>query len=80
MEHRTSFTEYDLSLTDLIDVDTLQKIQDAFSTMTGAAALTTDINGIAVTEGSNFTDFCMHYTRTSEVGCSRCELYDRMGA
>ena len=80
MEQQTSFTEYDLSLTDLIDVDTLQKIQDAFSAMTGAAALTTDVNGVAITEGSNFTDFCMRYTRASEVGCERCELYDRMGA
>lgn len=80
MEQQTNLTEYDLSLTDLIDVDTLQKIQDAFSTMSGAAALTTDINGVAVTEGSNFTDFCMRYTRTSEVGCSRCEECDHLGA
>lgn len=80
MEQRTDLKEYDLSLTDLIDVETLQKIQDAFSDMAGAAALTTDVNGVAVTKGSNFTDFCMRYTRQSEEGCSRCEQCDHLGA
>ena len=72
--------EYDLTLTDLIDVATLQKIQDAFADMAGVAALTTDINGVAVTEGSNFTDFCMRYTRPSDVGRTRCEQCDHLGA
>ena len=80
MEQRTDLTEYDLSLTDLIDVYTLQKIQDAFANMAGAAALTTDLNGVAVTEGSNFTDFCMRYTRPSDVGRARCEQCDHLGA
>ncbi len=80
MEKQTNFTEYELSLTDLIDVDTLQKIQDAFSTMTGAAALVTDANGVPVTKGSRFTDFCMQYTRCSEVGRCRCEECDHLGA
>ena len=70
----------ELTLTDLIDAEELQKIQDSFSDMTGMAALTTDANGVAVTEGSNFTDFCMKYTRTSEVGCTRCEQCDKWGA
>ena len=70
----------DLYLTDLIDISTLQKIQDAFSSMTGMAALTTDANGVAVTEGSNFTEFCMKYTRKSNVGCKRCEKCDKEGA
>ncbi|MCH5349358.1 MAG: PocR ligand-binding domain-containing protein [Oscillospiraceae bacterium] len=70
----------ELHLTDLIDINTLQMIQDAFSDLTGMAALTTDKNGIAVTDGSNFTDLCMRYTRTSEVGKHRCEICDRKGA
>ena len=69
-----------LELTSLIDVDTLQKIQDAFSNMFGMAALTTDIHGVAVTKGSNFTDFCMKYTRTSKEGCKKCEKCDKTGA
>ncbi|MGN0436035.1 MAG: PocR ligand-binding domain-containing protein, partial [Wujia sp.] len=74
--------EYDeeLYLTDLIDVATLQRIQDAFSDLTGLAALTTDYNGKPVTKGSNFTDFCMNYTRQSEEGRKRCEYCDKYGA
>ena len=69
-----------LYLTDLIDKSTLQKIQDAFSNMVGMAALTTDSTGLPVTEGSNFTEYCMKYTRQSKVGCARCEECDRYGA
>ncbi len=72
--------KYGLRLLDLIDVDTLQRIQDAFSDMTGVAALTTDENGMAVTQGSNFSEFCMKYTRTSKLGCTRCEQCDQFGA
>lgn len=69
----------DVTLTDLIDVDTLQEIQDGFARLTGMAALTTDENGNAVTQGSNFTDFCMNYTRRSPLGCSRCGKCDKEG-
>lgn len=72
--------EYELHLTDLIDTQTLQRIQDAFSRMTGIASLTTDANGVAVTRGSNFSEFCMKYTRTSALGCLRCEKCDKYGA
>lgn len=72
--------EYELRLIDLIDIETLQRIQDAFSDMTGIAALTTDAKGVAVTQGSNFSEFCMKYTRASEIGCIRCEQCDQFGA
>lgn len=68
------------TLTDYIPVEILQKIQDAFSSMTGMAALTTDKDGIAVTKGSNFTTFCMEYTRQSKIGRPRCEQCDKKGA
>ncbi len=70
----------ELYLTDLISVDVLQKLQDAFSDMTGMAALTTDKYGIPVTEGSNFSDFCFKYTRESALGNSRCMRCDKTGA
>ena len=69
-----------LNITDLLDVDVLQKVQDAFSQMTGISSLTADRNGVAVTAGTNFSDFCGKYTRKSEVGGSRCELCDKCGA
>lgn len=67
-------------LVDLVKVETLQRIQDAFSDMTGIAALTTDENGVPITVGSNFSDFCFNYTRKSEIGCSQCEKCDKYGA
>lgn len=69
----------DIKLTDLISVSTLQEIQDGFARLTGMAALITDEFGNAVTTGSNFTDFCMNYTRKSKKGCARCENCDKTG-
>ncbi len=70
----------ELVLTDLIDIDLLQKIQDEFSKYTGMAALTTDADGKPITRGSAFTDFCMKYTRESELGYQRCVESDRDAA
>ena len=50
-----------ITLLDVIDRRTLQNLQDAFAAATGMAAIATDENG-PVTEGSNFTDFCMKLT------------------
>lgn len=69
----------DIKLTDLISVRVLQDIQDSFAALTGMAALTTDENGTAVTQGSNFTEFCMDLTRTCPEGCRRCEKCDKEG-
>ncbi|MGN0588257.1 MAG: PocR ligand-binding domain-containing protein, partial [Ruminiclostridium sp.] len=60
--------EEEIRLVDLISAETLQKIQDSFSKMARMAALTTDENGIPLTEGSNFTDFCTNYCRKSPIG------------
>ncbi|MCM1524607.1 MAG: PocR ligand-binding domain-containing protein, partial [Ruminococcus sp.] len=46
----------------------------------GMAALTTDKNGIAITKGSNFSDFCMKYTRRALFGHIKCEKCDKTGA
>ena len=70
----------DKYITDLIDANTLQRVQDAFSELTGMAALTTDMAGKPVTEGSKFTDFCMKYTRNSPEGRRACEWCDKYGA
>ena len=67
-----------ITLLDVIDRRTLQSLQDAFAAATGMAALATDENG-PVTEGSNFTDFCMKLTRESRVGAERCNRCDLRG-
>lgn len=72
-------TNYALHLTDLIDTDILQKIQDDFSEMSGMAAITKDADGYPVTSGSNVPDFCVKYTKASKEGCMRCEQCDLKG-
>ena len=69
----------ELMLKDLIDINTLQRIQDDFSEMTGLASLIMDEEGNIVTEVSKFTEFCGEYMRKSPEGCRRCVKCDRMG-
>ena len=70
----------EVKLTDYIDKDILQKIQDSFSDMTGLAALTTNADGTAVTEGSNFCRFCTELNRGCPLGNQLCEYSDKTGA
>lgn len=70
----------DIKLTALIPPDLLQQFQDSFSEFTGMASLITDENGVPVTVGSGFTDFCTNLTRKSATGCKRCEQCDKNGA
>ena len=80
MKEQMEYLEYnELKLVDLVDVEVLQKIQDAFSEMTGMAAITTDLNGVPVTNGSNFCEFCEKYNRATELGKIRCEQCDKKG-
>ena len=69
-----------IKLIDLIDVKTLQRIQDAFSDFTGMATLTTDEKGVPITESSGFTRLCTNLVRSCEKASRRCEECDRMGA
>ncbi len=69
-----------IKLTDLIDVEVLQRIQDGFSKYSGMSSLTTDENGVPITEGSAFVDFCTNYVRKSELGVKRCKECDKRGA
>ena len=71
--------ESELKMTDLIDVESLQKIQDAFSDMSGIASMITDASGTIQTKPSGFTDFCKIYARNTEEGRKRCELCDKLG-
>ena len=70
----------EITLTDLFEVEMLQRLQDSFSKMTGFAAIITDAEGTPVTKGTNFTDFCSKYTRNSPIGCLRCQQCDKHGA
>lgn len=61
-----------MELKDFMDLKKIQEIQDNFSDATGLAAIAVGKNGEYLTEGSNFTDFCMKYTRGSAEGNRRC--------
>lgn len=65
-----------MKISDFMDLKQLQSIQDQFSDATGLAAIATDAEGNYITEGSNFTDFCMKYTRNSAEGNRRCVKCD----
>lgn len=68
-----------LKLSDLIDINLLQKIQDAFAQSMEVASLTVDDSG-PITKPSNFTHFCSNYIRATEMGNKRCEKSDMEGA
>lgn len=68
----------DITLLDVVDRQSLQKLQDAFANATGMAALATDLEG-SVTKLSNPTIFCMKLTRESKVGSQRCNQCDLQG-
>lgn len=48
--------------------------------MARMASLTTDENGVPLTDGSNFTAFCTEFCRKSPIGRERCEQCDKNGA
>ena len=67
--------EENLYITDLVDFEILQRMQDVFAKMTGVEALTTDKNGSPVTKGG--CDFCSKFMMASEEGrilCKECHL------
>lgn len=59
-----------LKITDIIDVDVLQKIQDSFSDATGFATITVDYKGNPITKYSNFSDYCMKVREDAK--CLEC--------
>lgn len=68
-----------MELLDVVNLEELQKIQDMFALATGMAAITVNMKGEFITKPSNFTDFCMKYTRKSDLGAKRCAKCDAEG-
>jgi len=65
----------ELKLTDIIDIEILQKIQDAFAKCNNIASLIFDINGKPITKYSNFSEFCQ-IVRSTEKGLEKCKRSD----
>jgi ligand-binding sensor protein len=68
-----------LKLTDIIDINFLQRFQDDFAKGCGLASVTVDIEGKPVTDPSSYTRFCMDYTHSTECGDKRCAESHRKG-
>lgn len=66
------------TINEIIDMHSLQDIQDKFSKMTNLSAVTVDRYGSPVTAPSNFTRFC-NLLRTSKEGYNRCINCDAEG-
>ncbi len=67
----------DIHLSDLISIDTLKEIQEAFSNLTGMASMTTDADGVPLTKSSTFRSFCRKHTQKSYEGnllCQHCHV------
>ncbi len=66
----------DFGLLDLVDINTLQQIQDNFALSSAVASVITDINGVPLTTPSNFSSVCLK-VRTTEKGRSQCFKSDK---
>ncbi len=67
-----------ISLKDIIDVETMQEIQDNFSAVTKLAAVTVDYKGEPITEYSNFTNFCKAFRKIGSCK-EKCYQSDALG-
>lgn len=68
-----------LKLTDVINLDFLQKFQDDFAKGVGVASVTVDPAGTPITNPSMYTRFCRDYTHSTECGDKRCAESHRKG-
>lgn len=68
-----------LQLTDIFDIELLQRLQDAFYAATGISAGISDQNGVAITQHSSDTAFCTEFNKKSPLGLARCQACDKHG-
>ena len=68
-----------LKLTDVINLEFLQKFQDDFAKGVGVASVTVDPDGKPLTNPSMYTRFCMDFTHSTECGDKRCAESHRKG-
>ena len=67
-----------IKLTDVIDLEFLQRFQDDFAKGVGLASVTVDTDGNPVTKPSSYTRFCDH-THSTDCGDKRCAASHKKG-
>ncbi|WP_303866480.1 PocR ligand-binding domain-containing protein [Acetobacterium wieringae] len=65
-----------IDFSELIDLETIQRLQDQFSDATGVASVITMTDGTPITETSNFTRLCRDIIRKTQRGCENCYKSD----
>lgn len=71
----SQLVEKKIELSDVIDLQFLQELQDTFADAVGVASLTVDDKG-PVTRPSNFSDFCKNHIRNNPEGFQKCNECD----
>jgi PAS domain S-box-containing protein len=61
---------------DLVDLEEIQALQDAFAEATGVASIITDVNGVPITRPSGFCRLCLHIIRATPRGLANCIVSD----
>lgn len=65
-----------VELLDLFEVEELQAIQDAFSSVTGVASIISTPEGDPITAPSNYCRLCGEIIRKTEKGLADCQRFD----
>ena len=68
-----------IKLTDVIDLNFLQRFQDDFAESVGLASITVDVDGNPITRPSKYTKFCNDFTHSTQCGDKRCAESHRKG-
>jgi ligand-binding sensor protein len=66
----------DFTFGDILDLDEMQRIQDAFSAATGVASIITAPGGHPLTRPSNFSRLCQDVIRKTERSLANCMRSD----
>lgn len=68
-----------IKISDVIDINLLQKFQDNFAEGMDIASVTVDIDGNPVTKPSSYTTFCDAFTHSTTIGDDRCAQSHKKG-
>lgn len=81
MESKSEYSDAmaGIQLTDVLDVDTLQKFLDNFAISMNLASIAVDLDGNPITKPSSYTRFCQNYTHSTKTGDDRCAASHKKG-
>jgi signal transduction histidine kinase len=68
-----------IQLSDVLDIEFIQGLQDDFAKAVGVASVTVDLEGHPVTHPSSYTRFCMDYIHSTVSGDRRCAESHQQG-